>query len=97
MRVSHEKATGERLARPIELRRVPLTEALIALARSGAGVAVVDRWLAEQYLDRKVVALPLHPRATRTFFAVYRTQNPRALPIDALVKVIAGEASARTR
>jgi LysR family transcriptional regulator, regulator for metE and metH len=97
VRASHEKRTGERLANPIHLRKVPLTEALIALARSGSGVAIVDRWLAEAYLDRRVVALPLSPRASRRFYAAFRKSNPRGLPMDALVKVIADEATAQTR
>jgi LysR family transcriptional regulator, regulator for metE and metH len=97
VRAGHEKKTGERLAEPITLRRVPLTEAMIALARSGSGVAIVDRWLIEGYLDRSVIARPLHPRTSRTFSAVFRKKNPRALPIEALVKVIAGQATRATR
>lgn len=97
VRISHERRTGERLAQPIVLRRVPLTEAMIALARCGAGVGIVDRWLVQPYLDRSVIVRPLHPRTTRRFSAVFRKSNPRALPMDALIKVIAGEATRATK
>ena len=93
VRESHQRKTGERLANPIVLRPVPLTEAMVALARAGVGVAIVDRWLVEGYLDRTVIAKPLHPRTVRPFYAVFRKSNPRALPMEALVEVIAGEAS----
>lgn len=96
VRVSWEKKSGERLAVPIVVRKLPLTEAIIALARGGHGVAVLDRWIAEGYLDRSILALPLHPRTTRRFFAIYRKQNPRALPIDALVRVIGSHAAQTT-
>lgn len=97
VRTSYERKTGERLAEPVVLRRVPLTEAMVALARAGAGVAIVDRWLVQGYLDRTVVARPLHPRTVRPFFGVFRKQNPRGLPMEALVRVIAGEAARATR
>jgi len=96
VRESWAKRSGERLAEPITIRKVPLTEAMIALARGGSGVAIVDRWLVAGYLDKTVVAEPLHPPVVRRFYAVFRKQNPRALPMDALVRVIRGEATAVT-
>lgn len=96
VRVSWEKKSGERLAVPIVVRKLPLTEAIVALARGGHGVAVLDRWIAEGYLDRGLVAVPLHPRTTRRFYAIYRKSNPRALPIDPLVRVIGTHAAQAT-
>jgi len=93
VRDSWEKRSGERLANPIDVRKVPLTEALIELARAGVGVALVDRWLVCGYLDDEVKAFPFAPRWERTFSAIFRRANPRGLPIDELVDVIAREAS----
>lgn len=89
VRESWLKKSGERLAEPATLRRIPLTEAMIELARGGTGVALADRWLVEGYVDRGLVMLPMVPKASRSFHAVYRRTNPRELPIDELVRVIA--------
>lgn len=93
VRDSFEREHGERLAKPIHLRRIPLTEALIELARAGRGVVIADRWIVSSFIDARLVALPLVPCASRTFHAVWRKSNPRGLPIRELVKVIEGSAS----
>lgn len=89
VRESWLRESGERLASPFTLQKIPLTEALVELARSRTGVAIVDRWTVEPYLGRDLVALPIIPRAPRTFHAVWRKANPRGLPMDDLVKLIA--------
>lgn len=89
VRESWLRESGERLGKPFTLQKIPLTEALVELARAQAGVAVVDRWTVEPYLGRDLIALPLTPPAPRTFHAVWRRANPRALPIEELVAVIA--------
>jgi LysR family transcriptional regulator for metE and metH len=80
--------SGERLAVPVTIRKVPLTEALLELARSRTGVAIVDRWIVEGLLGPDLRMLPLSPRAARSFHAVWRRGNPRALPLEELVQVI---------
>lgn len=94
VRDSWQHESGERLAAPVDLRRIPLTEALIELARAGSGVVVADRCMVEPYLgDPALVSLPFSPRAERTFHAVWRKQNPRVLPMKELVSILrkAGE------
>jgi len=97
VRRSWEKRSGERLREPIAIRKVPLTEAMFAIARGGSAVGILDRWLTTGYLDRTVVARPLRPQVTRRFYAAFRKQNPRDLPMDALIKVIRGTATATTK
>lgn len=87
--------SGERLATPFDLRKVPITEALIELARGGHGVAVMDRWTVEPYVRKDLLAVPILPRGKRTFHAVWRKANPRGLPIPDLVAIIEGAATAR--
>lgn len=89
VRGSWQRESGERLASPAEVRKIPLTEALLELARAGSGVAVVDEWTVREHLGRRgLVGLPLVPRARRTFHAVWRRSNPRDLPVGELLKVI---------
>ena len=80
--------SGERLAVPVTIRKVPLTEALLELARSATGVAIADRWIVEGLTGDDLRMLPLSPRAARSFHAVWRRGNPRALPVEELVQVI---------
>jgi LysR family transcriptional regulator, regulator for metE and metH len=88
VRESWLRESGERLGSPFTLQKIPLTEALVELARAGAGVGIVDRWTVEPYLGRDLVILPLLPRAPRTFHAVWRKANPRGLPIEELIQLI---------
>jgi LysR family transcriptional regulator for metE and metH len=88
VRESWRHESGRRLASPIAVRKVPLSEALLALVRNGRGVGIVDRWTVAAHLDRNLVALAMRPPAPRTFHAVWRRANPRGLPMDDLVKVI---------
>ncbi|MBA3542428.1 MAG: LysR family transcriptional regulator [Deltaproteobacteria bacterium] len=87
IRESHRAHTGERLAAPLQVRKIPVTDALLALVRTGRGVGIVDRW-AVGPSNRAIRVLPLAPRASRTFHAVWRAANPRRLPVDELVAVI---------
>jgi LysR family transcriptional regulator for metE and metH len=93
VRTSWHHESGRRLANPIAVRKVPLSEALLALVRSGHGIGIVDRWTIADHLDRELVALAIRPPAPRTFHAVWRRANPRGLPMQDLVKLIkkAGE------
>ncbi len=88
VRESWRRDSGQRLAAPITVRKIPLAEALLELARAGRGVGIVDRWTIEAQLDRRLVALPMAPRAPRTFYAVWRRSNPRNLPMRELVETI---------
>lgn len=89
VRESWLRESGERLGIPFTLQKIPLTEALVELARARTGVAIVDRWTVEPYLGRDFVVLPILPRAPRTFCAVWRKANPRGLPMEELVGLIA--------
>lgn len=95
VRESWHAESGERLATPFDLRKVPITEALVELARGGHGIAVMDRWTVEPYVRKDLLAVPILPRGKRTFHAVWRKANPRGLPIEELVAIIEGTATVR--
>ena len=82
------------VGQPMTVRKIPLSEAMLDLARSGRSIALVDRWTVEQQLGKDLVALAMTPRAPRTFYACWRRANPRGLPIRALIEEITA-ASAR--
>jgi LysR family transcriptional regulator for metE and metH len=88
VRISWQRESGERLSSPIVVRKIPLSEALLELARAGAGVAIVDRWTVAAHLDRRLRALKLSPPAPRTFHAVWRRANPRSLPMHDLTAIV---------
>jgi LysR family transcriptional regulator for metE and metH len=88
VRESWRADSGRRLATPIAVRKIPLTQALVELARAGRGVGIVDRWTIASQLGRDLVALSMMPRAPRKFHAVWRRANPRGLPMHELVEVI---------
>jgi DNA-binding transcriptional LysR family regulator len=79
-------------AAPIRVRKIPVTDALLELVRSGAGVGVLDRWTIAHSVGRSIRALPLSPRASRTFDAVWRRSNPRGLPMRDLVALVTSHA-----
>ncbi|MBA3501917.1 MAG: LysR family transcriptional regulator [Myxococcota bacterium] len=87
IRETHRAHTGEKLTTPLQVRKIPVTDALLELVRSGRGVGIVDRW-AVAPSNRSMRVLSLSPRASRTFHAVWRESNPRKLPVDELVAVI---------
>jgi LysR family transcriptional regulator, regulator for metE and metH len=95
VRDSWHAKSGERLVRPIELRKIPLTEALIELARSNHGVMIADAFIVDPYFRRKrgegargLVCAPFSPSAERSFHLVWRKKNPRALPLSDLAEII---------
>jgi LysR family transcriptional regulator for metE and metH len=98
IREGHRAQTGRRLASPIPVRKIPVTEALLELVRSGRGVGLVDRW-AVSHSKRGIRTLSLAHHPTRVFHAVWRKANPRQLPIEELVAVIkrAGARAIRPR
>jgi LysR family transcriptional regulator, regulator for metE and metH len=87
---------GHRPPTPIPVRKIPLSEALFELARIGAGVVIVDRWVVPK-LGRDLRILHLSPNASRTFHAVWRHSNPRGLPIDELVAIVKQAGTKRLR
>lgn len=98
IREAHRAGTGRRLAAPVPVRKIPVTDALFELVRSGRGVGIVDRWAVPDP-GRTIRILPLVPSASRTFHAVWRKANPRRLPVEELVAVIkrAGVRAIRAR
>lgn len=96
VRSSWARESGQRLPDPITVRKIPLSEALLELARVGAGVVIIDRWAVPK-LGRDLRILPLSPNAPRTFHAVWRHSNPRGLPIDELVAIVKQAGAKRLR
>ncbi len=86
VRHAHRAHTGEHLVSPLQVRKIPVTDALLELVRTGRGIGIVDRWAVAP--SRSIRVLPLAPRSSRTFHAVWRASNPRRLPVDELVAVI---------
>ncbi len=62
---------------PPRVQRVPLTDVLIQLVRSGQGVSLLSRWIVGPSLDRgELVSRPLtKARLRRTWRAVYRSDS----------------------
>ena len=96
VRASWARESGQRMPAPLTVRKIPLTEALLELARAGAGVVIIDRWVLPR-VGKALRILPLHPTATRTFHAVWRRANPRGLPIAELVEIVKQAGASRTR
>jgi LysR family transcriptional regulator for metE and metH len=88
VRASWLRDTGERLVNPIVVRKIPLSEALLELARAGTGVAIIDRWTVAGQRARRLRVFPLVPPAPRTFHAVWRRANPRRLPMQELTAIV---------
>ncbi len=95
VREVYKANTGERLTAPLHVRKIPVTDALLELVKAGRGVGIVDRWAVQA--SRAMRILPLAPRASRTFHAVWREANPRKLPVDELVAVIKRASARATR
>ena len=96
VRSSWARESGQRVAGPITVRKIPLTEALLELARAGTGVVIIDRWVLPR-IGKSLRILPLRPAATRAFHAVWRRSNPRDLPIAELVEIVQHAGATRTR
>lgn len=92
VRESWHRESGERLTAPLAIRKIPLSEAILDLARAGRSVAIVDRWTVEHKLGRTLRLMPIVPRAPRTFTAVWRRANPRGLPVKELLEVMVAAA-----
>lgn len=88
VQASWRAASGAAPPRPLTVRKIPLSDALIELARAGHGVGIVDHWTVLPRVGRDLLALHMRPREPRTFYAVWRRSNPRALPMQQLVALI---------
>lgn len=82
-----DRAVRQLASAPLQVRKIPVTDALLELVKAGRGVGIVDRW-AVAPSSKAMRVIPLAPRASRTFHAVWRRANPRGLPVDELVSVI---------
>ena len=82
-----DRAVRQQSTTPLQVRKIPVTDALLELVKAGRGVGIVDRW-AVAPSSKVMRVIPLAPRASRTFHAVWRRANPRGLPVDELVSVI---------
>jgi LysR family transcriptional regulator, regulator for metE and metH len=77
------------------IRRVPLTEAMIALVKSGFGIAVVNRPNNKSPFEGHGLAIvPLSPRHDRPFYAIWPRANPRRLPLSELAQEITRRSNA---
>jgi LysR family transcriptional regulator, regulator for metE and metH len=94
VRTSRQRDTGQPAA-PVTVRKIPLSDALLELVRSGAGVGILDRWTVSQHTGARkpIRALPLSPHAARRFHAVWRRANPRGLPMHELVELVRAHAT----
>jgi LysR family transcriptional regulator for metE and metH len=87
---SLRKAVWGRAAGGDRVRRVPLTEAMAALVKSGFGVAVVNRPPGRSPFDGQGLAtIALAPRHDRGFWAVWRRADAARLPLRDLAETIA--------
>jgi LysR family transcriptional regulator for metE and metH len=72
------------------IQRVQLTEAIVAMVKSGLGIAVVNHPAGPSvYEDADLRVVRLRPRHDRAHFAVWRVANPRDLPLQPLASAIA--------
>jgi LysR family transcriptional regulator, regulator for metE and metH len=84
--------------RPREVAQVPITEAVVELARAGQGIGVLARWAVVHYAARGGVVVRRLGAAglPRTWVAVRRGADPNADAIDRVIASIAGAGPART-
>jgi DNA-binding transcriptional LysR family regulator len=69
--------------------RVPLTEAMVALARAGEGIALMGLWTIKTELaSGALVARPLRPRLRRPFAVVSVRERPADPRADILAAVL---------
>jgi LysR family transcriptional regulator for metE and metH len=69
------------------VHRVPLTEAIVALVRAGAGCSILPRWSVEEALARGEVAVVRLTRGglRRHWHAVYSRQSPHRAALTTLL------------
>ena len=72
------------------IHRVPLTEAIVALVRSGAGASILPRWSVASAAERGEVALVKMTRQGlhRRWHAVYSRQSPHRPALERLVEML---------
>ena len=77
-----------------DIRRVQLTEAIVALVKSHFGVAVINRPVGPSVFEREPLqVVPLSPRHERPHWAVWLRNNRRDLPFSVLAQHISASAA----
>jgi LysR family transcriptional regulator, regulator for metE and metH len=77
-----------------DIRRVQLTEAIVALVKSHFGVAVINRPIGPSIVElESLQVLPLSPRHERPHWAAWLRKNPRDLPFAVLAQHISASAA----
>jgi LysR family transcriptional regulator for metE and metH len=71
------------------IRRVQLTEAILALVEAGFGIGIMNRWTGTSpFVNSKLNILPIAPRYDRTYWAVWRHDKAKSLPLAELARCI---------
>ncbi len=74
------------------VHRVPLTEAIVALVRAGAGLSILPRWSVEEPAARNEIAVVRLTRSGlwRHWHGVYSRQSPHREVLEELVQLLRG-------
>jgi LysR family transcriptional regulator for metE and metH len=79
---------------PTAIWRVQLTESIVQLAKARQGIGILGRRLAGAYEeDPDCAVIPIGPRGRRSYWAIWRRPNPRAIPVNDLVEIVREAAS----
>ncbi len=91
---SSVKAIGQRIfqgrAPKMQLQKIPLTEAIVELVKSGRGVSLLTSWAIKPWLDRgEVTTRPLKgAKLTRKWYGTYCRSHPQRELLKDLVNEI---------
>ena len=78
-----------------QVRRVQLTEAIVALVNSGFGIGIMNRWLGRPPFDLSDMTwISITPRHNRLYWAVWRRDRARILPLAELASAIRSKVTA---
>ncbi len=77
-------------SRPREVQHIPVTDSIIALTSSGYGCALVSRRsAAPAAAEGRIVLRGFSPQPlTRSFYAMWRRENPKRLPMNDFVQAV---------